>query len=882
MIQRCLLIGFLLVFASILTSNVSSSSTSSTFSTSSPSHRSPFAPSERTRVSGFGAQHAKRSIFSQAPSKKDARLYVYKHDNVLWLQDMDNDQRLCISVNNHGDWVVEEEEKTTSTRINSKPPSLDDDRWIPVEGIYGFYKIASGILLVLIAQTEPVYQAPSFGKLKDWWNIHKVKHLEVIHLSNTHLKLTPNHVKEEVRQLRLFRKALKQHEFYCCNSTLVQDMTKPIQTSFRSYNNSKSSSQQAISWWSTNPDPRFFWNQLAVNPILCRTKENPCAQVLLKHTIPLTSAFVGVQSNITCSSDTSDDKIINYTQLLISRRSRFRAGTRFTRRGADATGAVANYVETEQVTLLSNTDSKKKKKQPTLDRVASHVQIRGSIPIRWSSPADVKTYAPKVRIGTDPLAQARALRWHLLEQQSYYTGDNKEDMVFVNLVDQKSDQGRLGKAFDEVLKAVVEVHNNATNTKVRVKHVWYDFHAQVKNGKWDRLSILLKDLQPFLVKHGYFSATSDANTSKNYKIDSKQKSVVRTNCMDCLDRTNVVQSILGRLVLFQQMDGLGNKEAKKKFRKAKQLFLPWEQAESCHRSLWADNADEISRLYAGTPALKRDFTRTGKRTKMGALDDGMNSLQRYYLNNFLDADRQEGMDLMVGHSKFSNVGGSSPPSAIAANNGEEDAEEFGAYAARRAFLGNIFGKKPIEEVETLGDDEKDALDLRWVPGDLQEHLRSQADDAQAAPSSSTSTTKPRFGFSSSKALKAMDQRSISDLPWWSFSLPTWSSSSSSSTSTSSTTNTDSDTNEIMLVDALDPHQRHPTLTRGQVLGVLIFGFKAPRTLATSIVSLLGALYLKDIVQHDIAAAWKVKQKIEHGVKEELEEEEDKEEDSDEE
>ena len=45
--------------------------------------------------------------------------------------------------------------------------------------------------------------------------------------------------------------------------------------------------------------------------------------------------------------------------------------------------------------------------------------------------------------------------------------------------------------------------------------------------------------------------------------------------------------------------------------------------------------DAISRLYAGTPALKRDFTRTGKRTKLGALDDGMNSLQRYYLNNFL-------------------------------------------------------------------------------------------------------------------------------------------------------------------------------------------------------------------------------------------------------
>ena len=83
------------------------------------------------------------------------------------------------------------------------------------------------------------------------------------------------------------------------------------------------------------------------------------------------------------------------------------------------------------------------------------------------------------------------------------------------------------------------------------------------------------------------------------------------------------------------------------------MALPWASGEVSHRMLWADNADAISKLYAGTAALKGDFTRTGKRTKRGALDDGMNSLQRYYLNNFMDADRQEGVDLLVGHADFS-------------------------------------------------------------------------------------------------------------------------------------------------------------------------------------------------------------------------------------
>jgi hypothetical protein len=40
------------------------------------------------------------------------------------------------------------------------------------------------------------------------------------------------------------------------------------------------------------------------------------------------------------------------------------------------------------------------------------------------------------------------------------------------------------------------------------------------------------------------------------------------------------------------------------------------------------------RQYAGTGALKSGFTRTGKRTVAGLIDDGVKSMTRYYLNNF--------------------------------------------------------------------------------------------------------------------------------------------------------------------------------------------------------------------------------------------------------
>ena len=66
------------------------------------------------------------------------------------------------------------------------------------------------------------------------------------------------------------------------------------------------------------------------------------------------------------------------------------------------------------------------------------------------------------------------------------------------------------------------------------------------------------------------------------------------------------------------------------------------------RVVWADHADAISKAYSGTGALKTDFTRTGKRTKKGALDDLYKSVVRYLKNNFFDGARQDGFDIVTG------------------------------------------------------------------------------------------------------------------------------------------------------------------------------------------------------------------------------------------
>lgn len=84
--------------------------------------------------------------------------------------------------------------------------------------------------------------------------------------------------------------------------------------------------------------------------------------------------------------------------------------------------------------------------------------------------------------------------------------------------------------------------------------------------------------------------------------------------------------------------------------------------------VWADNADGLSIPYSGTGALKTDFTRTGKRTRLGMVNDFTNSAIRYIKNNYLDGSRQDGIDLILGKYQVPLIYSHSPfkytPSSI--------------------------------------------------------------------------------------------------------------------------------------------------------------------------------------------------------------------------
>lgn len=167
--------------------------------------------------------------------------------------------------------------------------------------------------------------------------------------------------------------------------------------------------------------------------------------------------------------------------------------------------------------------------------------------------------------------------------------------------------------------------------------------------KYDNISKLLKmssvthALNQFDFTHLEF--TQGKFLKNDAQVISLQKGVLRTNCIDCLDRTNVVQTVFGRFILHKMLHRINL--AQEPNGEPFESFFP--VFENIFKYLWAEHGDRLSLAYSGTGALKSDFVRTGKRTKMGNLVDGYLSSKRYYLNNFVDGYNQDCHDYFIGN-----------------------------------------------------------------------------------------------------------------------------------------------------------------------------------------------------------------------------------------
>ncbi|TGZ83336.1 hypothetical protein EX30DRAFT_304363 [Ascodesmis nigricans] len=503
----------------------------------------------------------------------------------------------------------------------AQKPSLAGKRVTSIAGILGMIRLRLDKYIIIITKAKLV------GRIQGH-SVYKVEATEFLPLQERAL-----HDPDEDGFLALLRTHLRTGPMYFSYSF---DLTNSFQR--------QASANHSLPLWQRTDD-RFFWNRHLQGDFIDTRVAHPTIDPYI---LPVFFGFLKISTTILKSTP--------LTFVLITRKSRHRAGTRYFTRGIDENGHVANFNETEQIVIVgesaggfdNNTAGGSREKDKV--QVLSYIQTRGSVPVYWGEVSNL-SYTPKLQIrGVD--SAIPSTRKHFDEQIRLY-GDN----YLVNLVNQKGREERVKAAYEQSVRLLVsapmESQQSSEKTSERFReieprknqqrmdrlhYIYFDFHHECRGMQWHRALLLLDKLGDGLVNQGYFhSTTTTALTS----IQSTQQSVVRTNCMDCLDRTNVVQSMLARWTLNRAMIDIG-------------VLSPGEDIsgyttfELMFRNAWADNADVVSRAYSGTGALKTDFTRTGVRTKAGALADLSNSITRYIRNNFADGPRQDAYDLFLG------------------------------------------------------------------------------------------------------------------------------------------------------------------------------------------------------------------------------------------
>ena len=511
-----------------------------------------------------------------------------------------------------------------------------------------------GVIIAVLTETDKyiivINKAQPMGRLKGHM-VYKVISTEFLPLRERAL-----HDPDEDTYLNLLKTLLKTGPMYFSYSF---DVTNSFQR--------QAQSDPSLPLWK-RADDRFFWNKFIQSDLIDFASGAASGSGLRGgQQIGADPFILPVMFGMLRITQTSI-KATPLTFTLITRRSRHRAGTRYLVRGIDDQGHVANFNETEQIVILNDEtgdlggfaggrgmqNGKVGGNEGNDAQVMSYVQTRGSVPVFW---AEINTlhYTPKLHVrGVESAVEAA--RQHFNEQIKLY-GDN----YLVNLVNQKGREDRVKKAYEQMVRILVSDPDEATqadyvtdekihivetsqkNQKYdKLHYVYFDFHNETKGLQWHRAQLLLDQLKQGLVKGQYFRGMDmPADAQGRLEIRNQQTAVVRTNCMDCLDRTNIVQTMIARWTLTRQLIDVG-------------ALKPGESAdddkafESLYRNIWADNADVVSKSYSGTGALKTDFTRTGQRTRAGALQDLNSSITRYVKNNFGDGPRQDAFDLFLG------------------------------------------------------------------------------------------------------------------------------------------------------------------------------------------------------------------------------------------
>lgn len=303
------------------------------------------------------------------------------------------------------------------------------------------------------------------------------------------------------------------------------------------------------------------------------------------------------------------------------------------KRGANVHGRVANEVETEQIVADINVSSFHDPFDGLFNnhRYTSYVQHRGSIPLFWSQ--DVTNMSPKPPIelnAPDPFFAAAAL--HFDDMFERY-GPNIRILNLIKRREKHAREMKLGVKFSECIKYL----NQFLPEDNQLHYTAWDMSRASRHDQ-DVIEFLEKYSDETLQRTGFFH---NGGSVDSIKI---QSGICRTNCIDCLDRTNAAQFVIAKKALGYQLHVLNV---------ISDTDIEYDSdAVDLLTEMFHDHGDTIALQYGGSHLVNTVETYRKINQWSSHSRDLIESIRRFYSNSFIDAQRQDAINLFLGNFQW--------------------------------------------------------------------------------------------------------------------------------------------------------------------------------------------------------------------------------------
>ncbi|TKA33564.1 hypothetical protein B0A50_00399 [Salinomyces thailandicus] len=473
-------------------------------------------------------------------------------------------------------------------------------------GLLGFIRFTDAFYMLLITKRQQV--ATIGGHY-----IYQVEHTELVPLTTgSSSRFTRDRNAEEARFLGILNNLDLSKSFYFSYS---YDITRSLQDNIIQQRQALHDNRHAA-----RPDfnGMFVWNNHLLKP----------AMQALKHPfdwcLPIIHGFI----------DQAALDIFGRSVYItiIGRRSRFFAGARFLKRGINDMGYVANDVESEQIVAEKLTTSfhapgPRLYANPTY---TSYVHHRGSIPLYWTQDSTGVSPKPDIDLNlSDPFYQPAALHFdNLFERYGC-------PVYVLNLIKARERTPRESKLLSE-FETCVKYLNQSLPEDKKILYKAFDMSRASKTRGGDVIGSLEKIADDIVKTTGFFH-NGDADTDTAHV----QNGIARTNCIDCLDRTNAAQFVIGKRAFALQLKALGVF--------AHDTIDYDTDAVNIFTHMFHDHGDTIAVQYGGSHLVNTMATYRKLNHWQSQSRDMVESFKRYYHNSFLDSQRQEAYNLFLGN-----------------------------------------------------------------------------------------------------------------------------------------------------------------------------------------------------------------------------------------